>query len=91
MAQIALAWLHNRPAAVIPILGARRLAQLRDNLASFEFELSGEHLKSLDEASRIEPGFPQDLYAIKAVLHSDMAGCAKALLLNRKSDRGMQM
>jgi hypothetical protein len=30
-------------------------------------ELSAEHLKSLEEASRVELGFPQDLYAIKAV------------------------
>jgi diketogulonate reductase-like aldo/keto reductase len=47
---------------VIPIIGARKLAQLQDNLASFDLELSAEQLKSLDEASRVELGFPYDLY-----------------------------
>jgi aryl-alcohol dehydrogenase-like predicted oxidoreductase len=32
-AQVALAWLRQRPEPVIPIVGARRLEQLRDNLA----------------------------------------------------------
>ena len=67
MAQVALAWLRHRPVPVIPIIGARKLTQLQDNLASFDLELSAEHLKSLEEASRVELGFPQDLYAIKAV------------------------
>jgi len=67
MAQVALAWLRYRPVRVIPIIGARKLMQLQDNLASFDLELSAEHLKSLEEASRVELGFPQDLYAIKAV------------------------
>src|ERR1700730_11938491 len=35
MAQVALAWLRYRPVPVIPIIGARKLAQLQDNLASF--------------------------------------------------------
>ena len=67
MAQVALAWLRYRPVPVIPIIGARKLTQLQDNLASFDLELAAEHLKSLEEASRVELGFPQDLYAIKAV------------------------
>ncbi|HWO38333.1 MAG TPA: aldo/keto reductase [Candidatus Acidoferrum sp.] len=67
MAQVALAWLRYRPVPVIPIIGARKLTQLQDNLASFDLELSAEHLKSLEEASRVELGFPQDLYALKAV------------------------
>ena len=47
---------------VIPIIGARKLSQFQDNLASLELTLSSDQLKTLDEASRIEPGFPQDLY-----------------------------
>jgi aryl-alcohol dehydrogenase-like predicted oxidoreductase len=63
MAQVALAWLRYRPVPVIPIIGARKLSQLQDNLASFDLTLSAEQLKTLDEASRIELGFPYDLYA----------------------------
>src|SRR6201987_3079425 len=62
MAQVALAWLRYRPVPVIPILGARKLSQLQDNLASFNLALSADQLKTLDEASRIELGFPYDLY-----------------------------
>jgi aryl-alcohol dehydrogenase-like predicted oxidoreductase len=61
-AQVALAWLRSRPVAVIPIIGARKLSQLQDNLASFDLTLSSDQIKTLDEASRIELGFPYDLY-----------------------------
>jgi aryl-alcohol dehydrogenase-like predicted oxidoreductase len=63
MAQVALAWLRNRPLPVIPILGARKVSQLQDNLASLELDLSAEQVKSLDGASSIEMGFPYYLYA----------------------------
>ena len=62
MAQVALAWLRYRPVPVIPIIGARKLSQLQDNLASFDLALSADQLKTLDEASRVELGFPHDLY-----------------------------
>jgi aryl-alcohol dehydrogenase-like predicted oxidoreductase len=63
LAQVALAWLRYRAVPVIPIIGARKLSQLQDNLASFDLTLSSDQLKTLDEASRIELGFPYDLYA----------------------------
>jgi aryl-alcohol dehydrogenase-like predicted oxidoreductase len=63
MAQVALAWLRSRAVPVIPILGARKLSQLKDNLASFDLTLSADYLKTLDEASRIDLGFPYDFYA----------------------------
>jgi aryl-alcohol dehydrogenase-like predicted oxidoreductase len=48
---------------VIPIIGARKLTQLQDNLASIDLSLSDDQLKALDEASRIDLGFPYNLYA----------------------------
>jgi aryl-alcohol dehydrogenase-like predicted oxidoreductase len=63
MAQVALAWLRYRSVPVIPIIGARKLSQLQDNLASFELVLSAEQVKALDEASQIDPGFPYSFYA----------------------------
>jgi aryl-alcohol dehydrogenase-like predicted oxidoreductase len=62
MAQVALAWLLHRTVPVIPIIGARKVSQLQGNLASLDLELSAEQLKSLDEASRIEPEFPLSIY-----------------------------
>jgi aryl-alcohol dehydrogenase-like predicted oxidoreductase len=61
-AQVALAWLRHREIPVIPIVGARRVSQLQDNLASLELELTPEQISILDEASAIEMGFPHDLY-----------------------------
>ena len=63
MAQVALAWLRYREVPVIPILGARKLAQLQDNLASLDLALSPDQVKILDAASHIDLGFPQELYA----------------------------
>ncbi len=61
-AQVALAWLQYRPVPVIPIIGARKLSQLEDNLASLELALSDDQVKALDEASQIEMGFPHDFF-----------------------------
>jgi aryl-alcohol dehydrogenase-like predicted oxidoreductase len=62
MARVALAWLRYRPVPAIPIIGARKLSQFEDNLASFDLSLSMDQLKTFDEASHIELGFPYDLY-----------------------------
>jgi aryl-alcohol dehydrogenase-like predicted oxidoreductase len=67
MAQVALAWLRYRPVPVIPIIGARKLSQLKDNLASADVSLSANQLKTLDEASRIELGFPYEFYTTDLV------------------------
>ncbi len=67
MAQVALAWLRTRPVPVIPIIGARKLSQLQDNLGSLTLSLSAEQMKVLDEASRVELGFPHDFYAREMV------------------------
>jgi aryl-alcohol dehydrogenase-like predicted oxidoreductase len=62
MAQVALAWLRHQTVPVIAIIGARKASQLQDNLGSLDLELSAEQLKSLDRASQIELGFPQNAY-----------------------------
>jgi aryl-alcohol dehydrogenase-like predicted oxidoreductase len=62
MAQVALAWLRHQTVPVIPIIGARKVSQLQDNLGSLDLVLSAEQLQSLDGASRIELGFPQSAY-----------------------------
>jgi len=80
MAQVALAWLRYRPVSVIPILGARKLAQLQDNLASFEVTLSADQLKTLDEASRIDLGFPYDMYGKELVRGLAYGGMREKIL-----------
>ena len=63
MPQVARAWLRHRPVPVIPILGARKVSQLQDNLASLDLNLSADQVRSLDESSGIEMGFPHYLYS----------------------------
>jgi len=51
MAQVALAWLRDRPAVCSVILGARTLGQLQDNLGAADLDLSPEEVAALDKAS----------------------------------------
>src|SRR5580765_3946293 len=55
-------FLRHRSGPVIPIIGARKPPQLQDNLASVELSLAADQLKTLDEASRIDLGFPQEIF-----------------------------
>lgn len=61
-AQVALAWLRYRPVPVVPIIGARKLSQLEDNLRSLDVDLSPDLLQRLDAASAIALGFPHDFF-----------------------------
>jgi aryl-alcohol dehydrogenase-like predicted oxidoreductase len=81
MAQVALAWLRHRTVPVIPIMGARKVSQLQDNLASLDLELSAEQLKSLDWASQIELGFPQSIYEREMVRAIRYGGAWDRLVL----------
>lgn len=51
MAQIALAWLIDRPGVTSVILGARTVTQLDDNLAAIGLHLTAEETARLDEVS----------------------------------------
>ncbi len=56
--QVALAWIRAQSNALIPIIGARKLSQIQDNLACLDIALQPEQLKRLNEVSHIELGFP---------------------------------
>jgi diketogulonate reductase-like aldo/keto reductase len=58
---VATSWVRQRGQRIIPIVGVRKPEQLQDLLGSLDVELSAEHLARLDEASRIELGFPYEL------------------------------
>jgi aryl-alcohol dehydrogenase-like predicted oxidoreductase len=51
MAQVALAWLVDRPTVASVILGARSVEQLQDNLGAAALHLSEEETQRLDKAS----------------------------------------
>ena len=74
-AQVALAWLRQRPIPIIPIVGARRVAQFRDNLACLDLTLDPAQLDRLDQASRVPLGFPHEFYEngmVKALVSGGM-------------------
>jgi aryl-alcohol dehydrogenase-like predicted oxidoreductase len=55
MAQVALAWLNDRPAVTSVILGARTVEQLLDNLGSAGLHLDEKETAALDMASDPQP------------------------------------
>jgi len=64
--QISLAWVLRQRATrgvIIPILGVRKMSQLEDNLSALDVELPESAVAKLEEASRIELGFPHDFLA----------------------------
>ena len=58
--QVSLAWLLAQKVSTIPIIGARKLAQVEDNIASVNVKLSADQLARLDRASAVPTGFPHD-------------------------------
>ena len=66
---------------VIPIIGARKVSQLQDNLASFDLALSAEQVKALDEASQIDPGFPYNFYAKEHVRANAYGGMRDQIMV----------
>ncbi|MCU1487751.1 MAG: aldo/keto reductase [Actinomycetia bacterium] len=59
--QAAIAWVRQRSPRMVPILGAKTLAQLTDTLASLDVTIPDDAMARLDEASAIELGFPSDM------------------------------
>ncbi len=59
--QVALAWVRAKGA--LPILGARTVAQIEDNLGCVDVQLSPEQMNRLDAVSKVPLGFPHDFLA----------------------------
>ncbi|QDQ92820.1 aldo/keto reductase [Rhodococcus sp. WB9] len=61
-AAVALAWLRARSGTVVPILCARRVEHLTDNITGLEVTLSPEHLRTLDEVSAPTLNYPAPMH-----------------------------
>jgi aryl-alcohol dehydrogenase-like predicted oxidoreductase len=57
-ARLSLAWLLAKPVVTSVIIGAKRLDQLKDNLAAVELTLTQNDLRQLDEVSALPPEYP---------------------------------
>lgn len=58
--QVALNWLLRNDSVTSPIIGARNLDQLNDNLGSTGWALSNEDMERLNNASRLYVTYPYD-------------------------------
>ncbi|MDA0272101.1 MAG: aldo/keto reductase [Proteobacteria bacterium] len=79
--QVAIAWVLNGPANIIPLVGARTLEQWEQNLGCLDVELDESMMSRLNDISAISPGFPHNM------LMSGM-GNAKNLDNHRKFTSG---
>ena len=57
-AQVALNWVVTQPGITSTIIGARRPAQLEDNLGALAFDLPSDFRRELDEASKLDRVHP---------------------------------
>jgi aryl-alcohol dehydrogenase-like predicted oxidoreductase len=57
-ARLSLAWLLAKPVITSVIIGAKRVEQLQDNLASIQLTLTPDELKELDQVSALPSEYP---------------------------------
>lgn len=67
-AAVSLAWLRSRPGTVVPILGARRVEQLEDNLAGLAVTLTAEQTRALDEISAPTLNYPAFMFGAQQAM-----------------------
>ena len=66
-AQVAIRWLMQKRGVVSPIIGARTIAQLEDNIGAAAISLSEQQMNRLDQVSAVKHAFPYDfIEAVKA-------------------------
>ena len=66
--QVAITWARQQDGVVIPLIGARNLPQLADNLGALEVRLTDDQLATLDEVSQVDLGFPHNFVSDPNIL-----------------------
>ena len=72
--QVALAWIRAQGPDMIPIFGSRRLAQIKDNMACLDLELTPAQQKRLNDVSAVDMGFPHDFLSSDRIREMLSAG-----------------
>lgn len=87
--QVALNWIRQSKKIfrnkIIPIIGAKNLVQINDNLACMEFVLSDPQIQRLNEVSKIELGFPHDFLSTDAIRNIIYGGTYSSIYDHRRS------
>ncbi|RKI65589.1 aldo/keto reductase [Corallococcus sp. AB049A] len=69
-ARVALAWVMAKPGVGSTIIGARRIAQLEDNVKAADVKLTAEEIGRLDELTKPTFGFPQSMEPMFPSIHN---------------------
>jgi aryl-alcohol dehydrogenase-like predicted oxidoreductase len=79
-AQVAIQWIRRQPGGIIPILGCRTVAQIRDNLGCLEIELDEKNMTALNELADFKMGFPTSFLDSDHVRNLIFGGTYKFLI-----------
>lgn len=82
--QVSLNWLLQQPGGTIPIVGARKLSHVEDNLQAVDFTLTPEQIERLNKASSFDPPFPHNFVTpqlINSVVDGGEAEIEESLLI----------
>ena len=66
LTSIALAYIMQKAPNVFPIVGGRKVEQLKANIDALTIELSEEDVKEIEAAAVFNPGFPQNFLGTHA-------------------------
>jgi aryl-alcohol dehydrogenase-like predicted oxidoreductase len=88
--QVAIGWVRQQPGVIVPLIGARNLAQLKDNLGALAVTLADDHLQQLDEASRVDLGFPHNFLASDTIRDIVYGGTYGDIRNHRRGRSGEQ-
>jgi aryl-alcohol dehydrogenase-like predicted oxidoreductase len=70
VARVALSWVQSQPGVTSTIIGARRLAQLEDNVQALGVTLTKPELARLDELTKPKLNFPQSMFPHFPSIHN---------------------
>jgi aryl-alcohol dehydrogenase-like predicted oxidoreductase len=70
VAAVALAWVQAQPGVTSTIIGARRLAQLEDNVKALEVRLTADDFAHLDALTKPAFGFPRSMQPLFPAIHN---------------------
>ena len=78
-AALALKWTMQKDFVSIPVVGARKAAQLQDSIEALSLQIPEEVLGELDTVSKIDLGFPHEFLASKDVKQVVFGGTFDAI------------
>ena len=76
MTGAALAYVMHKAPYVFPIVGGRKLEQLKGNIDALSIELTDEEIQEIEDAAPFDPGFPYNTFGRRAQENRLLKGMA---------------